>query len=101
MDKFTKPSSGTFLFHLFTMLTLGVQQRDSDIYIHIWASQVLLVVKNPPASSRDVRDVGSIPGSGRSPGGGLGNPPQYSCLGNPTNRGAWQVTVHRLVKRQK
>ena len=72
-----------------------------EIQIYIWASQVLLVVKNPPASSKDVRDVGSIPASGRSPGGGLGNPSQYSCLGNPTNRGAWQVTVHRLVKRQK
>ena len=72
-----------------------------EIQIYIWASQVLLVVKNPPANSRDVRDVGSIPGSGRSPGGGLGNPPQYSCLGNPTDRGAWQVTVHRLVNRQK
>ena len=43
-----------------------------------------LVVKNPAANAGDIRDVGSIPGSGRSPGGGNGNPFQYSCLGNPT-----------------
>ena len=49
-------------------------------YITIWASQVAIVVKNPSANTGDVRDVGSIPGSGRSPGGGYGNPLQYSCL---------------------
>ena len=48
------------------------------------------VVKNPPANAGD---VGLIPGSGRSPGVGNSNPPQYSCLGNPTDRGAWQATV--------
>ena len=48
-----------------------------------------LAVKNPPANAGDVRHVGSIPGLGRSPGGRNGNPLQYSCLGNPTNRGAW------------
>ena len=47
------------------------------------ASQVALVVKNPPANAGDRRDAGSIPGSGRSPGGGQGNPLQYSCLENP------------------
>ena len=47
------------------------------------ASQVALVLKNPPANSGDLRDVGSIPGSGRSPGEGNGNPLQYSCLENP------------------
>ena len=57
-----------------------------------------IVVKNPPANARDVRDVGSIPGSGRSPGGGHGNPLQYSCLENPTDRGAWWATVHRVTK---
>ena len=49
----------------------------------IFASQVVLVIKNPPANARDVRDTGSIPGSGRSPGEGNGNPLQYSCLENP------------------
>ena len=50
--------------------------------INIWASQVVLVVKNLPASAADVRDLGLIPGSGRSPGGRHGNPLQYSCLEN-------------------
>ena len=49
----------------------------------IGVSQVVLVVKNPPANAGDMRDVGSIPGLGRSPGGGHGNPSQYSCLENP------------------
>ena len=52
------------------------------------------MVKNPPASSGDLRDGGLILGSGRSPGGGNGNPLQYSCLENPVDRGAWQATVH-------
>ena len=63
-----------------------------------WASQVALV-KNPPASVGDIRDLGLIPGSGRSPGGGgHGNPLQYSHLENPMDRGAWRATVHRVTK---
>ena len=50
---------------------------------HLGASQVALVVKNPPANAGDIRDAGLIPGSGRPPGGGRGNPLQYSCLENP------------------
>ena len=57
-----------------------------------------LVVKNPPANIGDVRDVGSIPGSGRSPGRGHGNPLQYFCLKNPMDRGAWWATVHGIAK---
>ena len=57
----------------------------------IRASQVALAVKNPPANAGDIRDVGSTPGSGRSPAGGHDNPLQYSCLENPMDRGAWQV----------
>ena len=53
------------------------------------------VVKNSPA---DAGDEGSIPGSGRSPGEGNGNPPQHSCLGNPMDRGAWCATVHGVPK---
>ena len=60
-------------------------------YKEVWASQVVLMVKNLPANAGDVRDVGSIPGSGRSPGGGHGNPLQYSCLENPMDRGTWQA----------
>ena len=53
------------------------------------------VVKNPPANAGD---TSSIPGSGRSPGGGNGNPLQYSCLGNPMDRIAWQARVHGVTK---
>ena len=56
------------------------------------------MVKNPPANARDARDVGSIPGSGRSPGGENGNPFQYSCLENPMERGAWWATVHGVTR---
>ena len=63
-------------------------------------SQVTLVVKNPPASAGDARDVGSIPGSGRSPGEGHGNQLQYSCLENPMDRGAWWAMVHMVPKSQ-
>ena len=53
-----------------------------------WASQVTLEVKNPSINAADIRDVGSIPELGRSPGGGHGNPLQYSSLENPMERGA-------------
>ena len=62
------------------------------------ASQVALVVKNPPANAGDVRDLGSIPGLGRSFGEGHGNPIQYSCLENSMDRGAWWATVHGLQR---
>ena len=62
--------------------------------------QVVLVVKNLPASARDLGDVGSILGLGRSLGGGHGNQLQYSCLENPMDRGAWQAMVHRVAKNQ-
>ena len=62
-----------------------------DVSTITWASQVVLVVKNLPAKAGDIRDMGSIPGSGRSPGGGHGNPLQYSCLENSMDRGAWQA----------
>ena len=61
---------------------------------------MVLVVKNPPASAGDVRDTGSIPGLGRSPGEGTSNPLQYSCLENPMDTGAWQATVHGTAKNQ-
>ena len=72
----------------------------------IWNSETLKgfsggsVVKNLPANARDTKDVGSIPESGRSPGEGNGNPLQYSCLGNPKDRGAWQATLHGAAKSQ-
>ena len=71
----------------------GFRRRDG-------ASQVAPVVKILFADAGDVRDVGSAPGSGRSPAGGDGNPLQYSGLENPMDRGAWQATVHRVAKSQ-
>ena len=62
------------------------------------ASQVALVIKNPSSNEGAIRDTGSIPGSGRSPGGGHGNPLQYSCLGNLMDRGAWRALVHWVAK---
>ena len=64
------------------------------------ASQVVLVVKNQPANAGDIRDVGSIIGSERFPGRGHGNPLQYSCLENPTDRGTWWATIHEVAKSQ-
>ena len=64
------------------------------------ASQVAAVIKTLPANTGDAKDVGSIPGSGRSPGGGRGNPLQYSCLENPMGRGAWWATVHVVAKNE-
>ena len=56
------------------------------------------MVKNLPANAGDTGDSGSIPGSGRYPAEGNGNPLQYSCLGNPMDGGAWQTTVHEVTK---
>ena len=62
------------------------------------ASQVAIVVRNPPANAGDAGDSGSIPGLVRSPGGEHGNPLQYSCLENPMGREAWRATVHGVAK---
>ena len=59
----------------------------------------MLVVKNLPASA-DVRDMGLIPGLGKSPGVGNGNPLQYSCLEDPMDRGTWETIVHRVAQSQ-
>ena len=64
------------------------------------ASQVVPVVNHTPANAGDVRDAGSIPGFGRSPGGGHGNPNQYSCLENPMDRGDWWAMVYKVPKSQ-
>uniref|UniRef100_A0AC11CS53 Glutathione S-transferase zeta 1 n=1 Tax=Ovis aries TaxID=9940 RepID=A0AC11CS53_SHEEP len=64
----------------------------------IWASSGGTSGKNPPANAGDVRNLGSIPGSGRSPGEGHGNPLQYSCLEDPADRGAWWAAVHGVAK---
>ena len=65
------------------------------LYYDLWGFPGGSVVKNLPVN---VGDAGLIPGLGRSPGEGNGNPLQYSCLGNPMDRGTWQVTVHGVTK---
>ena len=88
------------------MLQMGVRgiphskprrlQRFGDCWQgHLGPSRVGLVVKNPPAKAGD---ADSTPGSGRSPGGGQGNPLQYSCLENPMDRGAWRAAVGGVAK---
>ena len=74
---------GNQIWYLYTLYLQRVQIKQIK-----QASQVALVVKNLPANAGDIRDVGSIPGSGRSPGGGHSNPLQFSCLENPMDREA-------------
>ena len=81
----------------------GLECGVSDFcsYEVVWeASQVVLGVKNPPADAGNIRDLSSVPGLGKSPGGGHGSLIQYSCLENPMDRGAWRATVHRVAKSQ-
>ena len=68
------------------------------MYPKLWASQVALVVKNPPASAGGLGDAGWIPGPGRSPGGGHGKPLQYSYLENPKDGGAWWAIVRSVTE---
>ena len=70
------------------------------VTIEVWAFQLVLVVKNLPANAGDIRDRHWNPGSGRSPGGGHGNPLQYSCLENSMDERAWWAIVHRATKSQ-
>ena len=80
----------------------GISLNNEDIYkshiLIIEASQVVLVVKNLPANAADIRNVGLIAGSRRSPREGNGNSLQYPCLENPVDRGAWQAIVHGVTK---
>ena len=76
----------------------GGKELDTTEWLNWLTSQVALVVKNLPDNSEDLRDTGSIPWLGRSPGGGHGNTLQCSCLENPTDRGAWHAMVHRITK---
>ena len=66
--------------------------------IYYCITQVMLVVKNPPANVGDTRNMGLITRLGRSPGVGNGNPLQYSCLENSMDRRVWQATDHRIAK---
>ena len=80
-----------------------LKQVDINCYkpTYVRASQVALKVKNQPVNSRDIRDVGSTPESGRPPAGGHGNNPlQYSLLENTMDREAWRAEVHRVAQSQ-
>ena len=67
-------------------------------YQQLWVSHLALLAKNLLANAGNIREVGSVPGLGKSPGAGNGNPLQYSCLVNPLDRGAWWDAVHRVTK---
>ena len=83
----------TFGFTLGVVCSMGLDKQTYDM----WASQVALVVKNPLSNATDVK-MPVKDGSRRSPGGGHGNPLQYSCLENLIDRGAWQATVLRATQ---
>ena len=83
----------------FSEVAVSVYKIYYNFYI-IGASLVAQRVKNLPAM-QEMWDAGLIPGSGRSPGGGNGNPCQYSCLKNPRDRESWWATVHGVAKSQK
>ena len=86
-------------FYLLRSVSLFFMAIKVGLYSGLFrAFQVALVVKNPPANAGDIRDMSSIPESGRAPGGGHGNPFQYSGLENPMDRGDWWVTAHGVAK---
>ena len=85
----------------YILVNPGIVRPKFEQSSYSWGtSQVVLLVKNPPANAGDLRDGGSILGLGRSPGGGHGNPLQYSCLENPVDRGPWLATVHSVTYSQ-
>ena len=94
------------LFSVFFFLLSKYNREDTCMLIYTYMYISILgfpggsVVKNLPANAGDTRHVGLIPGLGRSPGRGNGNPLQYSCLENPMDRGAWRAMVHSLTKSQ-
>ena len=77
------------IFHFVSHWIQNDALPNKDVSVEVQGLQVILVVKNMPVNAGDIRDLGSIPGSERSPGGGNGNRLQYSWLGNPMDRGAW------------
>ena len=96
----------SWLFHHGFDIKYYLSIRLVSVLVHIYGGSYSkldnfpggAVVKNLPTNAGDARHVGSIPGLGRSPGGGNGNPLPSSCLGNPVDRGAWQATVRGVTK---
>ena len=90
------PSDHLFVF--FQLIQLGLNRIEGCLAFVLGAFVMTIVIKNLPANAGDIRDVGSIPGLGRSSGEGNGKSLQYSCLENPIDRGAWQATVHGVAE---
>ena len=82
------------------LMTKKYVESHSFNSLQLWPSQVVLVVKKLPTNTGNLRYAASIPGLGRSPGEGHGNPLQYSCLENPMDTGAWQTTVCEVTQSQ-
>ena len=100
---FQKALTPTVLFSSTTVCSQSTLKGSLHCDIKSYGSIIFpggSVVKSPPANAGDAGDVGSIPWSGRSPGGGHGNPLQYSCLENPVDREAWTATIHRITNNQ-
>ena len=96
----------TYIISLFNWRIITLKYCDAFCHTSTWINrryprvQVALVVKKPPANAGDVRDTSSIPGLGKPPGGGHGNPLQFSCLENPMDRRVWWAMVQRVTKSQ-
>ena len=90
---YANPYSEPYLYRDMLLKTVAKKARNSVLTYMRKGFPGGSAVKNSPANAGDPRDMGSLPGSGRSPGGGHGNPLQSSCLVNPMDRGAWQATV--------
>ena len=91
-----KSSRQPNFLHIMTLFGTDLGDRSWLFPFHR-SGKVALVVKSPPTNAGDIREAGSIPGLGRSPGGGNVNPLQYSCLENPMNTRAWQAMVHMVT----
>ena len=115
MHSFIKYPLGTDIFHIILVkeshmttpnFKISVAYKDDGEFLthvihplgHLWGFPGGTMVKNLPANAGGARDVGSTPGTGRSPGKGNGNPLQYSCLENSTDRGAWWAAIHGVAK---
>ena len=95
-------SPSCFTYALYGLLDqVGPKEAERAGDGSLSASQVVLVVKNPFATAGDIRDMGSMPGLGRSLGGGHGKPLQYSCLENSMDRGAWQAIFSSRVAKSR
>ena len=108
-ETFTKLISLLDMFHFMFLLKYGIPMTHDILKCVVISGKQSRIYPPPcsghnsflmPATAGDIKDTGSVPGSGRSPGEGNGNPLQYSCLENPMDRGTWRATVHGVAKSQ-